>query len=169
MEGLNSPIRLATSTSDGMVWTLRRNCSITPLQLGICFGSLSLLSLVVGLFFWLQGAVLVLPFAALELLALGVAFLIHARHAADRECISVRGGELVVEVERAGRVERSEFVRDWVRIEADRRRGLVEVKGGGRSVRVGRFLRTDLHPLLARELRQAVNGARASLANAPVE
>lgn len=169
MEGLNNPIQLATSTADGMVWTLRRNCSITPIQLGMCFVGLSLVSLVVGLFFWLQGAVLVLPFAALELLALGVAFLIHARHAADRECISVRGGELVVEVERAGRVERSEFVRDWVRIEADRSRGLVEVKGGGRSVRVGRFLRTDLHPLLARELRQAVNGARASLANAPDE
>lgn len=169
MEGLNNPIQLATSTADGMVWTLRRNCSITPIQLGMCFGGLSLVSLVVGLFFWLQGAVLVLPFAALELLALGVAFLIHARHAADRECISVRGGELVVEVERAGRVERSEFVRDWVRIEADRSRGLVEVKGGGRSVRVGRFLRTDLHPLLASELRQAVNGARASLANAPDE
>jgi len=169
VEGFKNPIRLATSTADGLVWTLQRNCSVTPAQLGICFGSLCLLSLVVGLFFWLQGAVLVLPFAALELLALGVAFLIHARHAADRERISVRGGELVVEVERAGRVERSEFVRDWVRIEADRRRGLVEVTGGGRSVRVGRFLRTDLHPLLARELRQAVSGAQVSLANARVE
>ena len=159
MDGSNNPFRLAKATADGLVWTLQRNCSVTPTQLGLCFAFLSLVSSAVGLFFWFHGAVLVLPFAALEWMALATAFLIHARHAADRECISVRGGRLVVEVERAGRVERCEFVRDWVRIEPDRRHGLVEVSGGGRSVRVGRFLRADLHPLLARELRQAVRGA----------
>lgn len=161
MQVLNNPVRLATATAEGQVWTLKRNCSVTPAQLAICFGFLSMVSLTVGLFFWFHGALLVLPFAALELLVLAAAFLIHARHAADRECISVRDGELVVEVERAGRIERSAFVRDWVRIEPDRRHGLLEVKGGGRSVRIGRFLRADLHPLLARELRQAVRDAGA--------
>jgi uncharacterized membrane protein len=120
---------------------------------------LGTVSLSVGLFFWFQGAVLVLPFAALEITALAVAFVIHARHAADREHISVRDGRLFVEVERAGRVERSEFVREWVRIESHRHQGLVEVIGGGRSVYVGRFLRADLRALLARELRQAVRSA----------
>jgi uncharacterized membrane protein len=155
----NNPFRLAKATADGVVWTLQRNCSVTPAQLGLCFAMLSLVSLGVALFFWFHGAVLVLPFAALELLALGTAFLIYARHAADRECISVRGGCLVVEVERAGRVDRCEFVRDWVRVEPDRRSGLVALTAGGRSVCVGRFLRPDLHPVLARELRQAVRGA----------
>jgi uncharacterized membrane protein len=155
----SNAFRLAKASEDGLDWTLQRNCSVTPAQLGLCFVLLGTVSLSVGLFFWFQGAVLVLPFAVLELTALAVAFLVHARHAADRECISVRGGRLVVEVEKAGRVERSEFVREWVRIEPHRHHGLVVVVGGGRSVHVGRFLRADLRPLLARELRQALQGA----------
>jgi uncharacterized membrane protein len=159
MDRSSSSLRLAKVSEDGLDWTLQRNCSVSPAQLGFCFVFLAVISLSVGLFFWFHGAVLVLPFAALELIALAVAFLVHARHAADRERISVRGGRMVVEVERAGRVERCEFVRDWVRVEPQRRNGLVELVGGGRSVHVGRFLRADLRPLLARELRQAVRGA----------
>lgn len=159
MDGCNNPFRLAKATADGLVWTLQRNCSVTPTQLGLCFALLSLVSFAVGLFFWFHGAVLVLPFVALQSVALATAFLIHARHAADRECIRVAGGRLVVELEGAGRVERCEFVCDWVRIEPDRRHGLVALSGGGRSVRVGRFLRADWRPLLARELRQAVRHA----------
>jgi len=160
MDRSKSSLQLAKVSEDGLDWTLQRNCSISPRQLGICFLCLSAVSLAVGLFFWFQGAVLVLPFAVLELVALATAFLFHARHAADREYISVRGGQLVVEVERAGRVERCEFVREWVRIEPQRHHGLVEVTGGGRSVCVGRFLRADLRVLLVQELRQAVRGAR---------
>jgi uncharacterized membrane protein len=157
----NSAFRLAKSSENGLDWTLQRNCSVSPAQLGLCFVFLALVSLSVGLFFWFHGAVLVLPFAALELLALATAFLLHARHAADRERISVRGGQLVVEVERAGRIERCEFVREWVRVEPLRHQGLVEMTCGGRSVSVGRFLRADLRVLLARELRQAVRGVGA--------
>ena len=36
---------------------------------------------------------------------------------------------------------------------------LIEVRGGGQSVQVGRFLRSDLRPLLAREIRLALRGA----------
>jgi uncharacterized membrane protein len=159
MDRSKSSFRLARASQEGLDWTLQRNCSVTPAQLGLCFLFLSALSLAVGLFFWFQGAVFVLPFAALELLALATAFVIHARHAADRERISIRGGQLVVEVEKAGRIQRSEFVREWVRIEPQQRHGLVAVSGGGRSVHVGRFLRADLRLLLARELRQAVRGS----------
>lgn len=158
MDRSSGSLRLAKASEDGLDWTLQRNCSVTPTQLGVCFLCLSAVSLTVALFFWFQGAVLVLPFAALELTALAMAFLIHARHAADRELISVRGGQLVVEVETAGRVERCEFVREWVRIEPQQRHGLVKVMGGGRSVCIGRFLRADLRALLVRELRQAVRG-----------
>jgi len=160
MDRSSRSLQLAKVSEDGWDWTLQRNCSVSPAQLGICFLCLSAVSLTVGLFFWFQGAVLVLPFAVLELMALAIAFLIHARHAADRERISVRGGRLVVEVERAGRIERCEFVREWVRIEPQRHHGLVQVMGGGRSMCVGRFLRADLRALLVRELRQAVRSAR---------
>ena len=65
-------------TADGagqMVWVLRRNCSLTPGQLLAIFCSLAGLSLAFAAFWTSQGAWVVLPFAVVECLALGVAFL----------------------------------------------------------------------------------------------
>ena len=50
-------------------WRLKRNCSLTPQQAGWFFLLLCVLSMSVGLFFWLQGAKLVMLFTALELMA----------------------------------------------------------------------------------------------------
>ena len=149
--------RLATESKDGLHWTLRRNCSVTPTQLAITFGALGALSLTVAVFFWFQGAALVLPFALLELAALATAFVVYARHAADSERVILQGGRLIVELETAGSVRRSEFVREWVRIEPLSSGQLVEVRSGGASVQVGRFLRPELRPVLAREIRQALS------------
>ncbi|MDP1780909.1 MAG: DUF2244 domain-containing protein, partial [Hydrogenophaga sp.] len=137
----------------------KRNCSVTPAQLGYLYASMCILSMGVAAFFWSQGATLVLPFAVLELVAVGAAFLVYARHATDSERISLLEGRLVVEWETAGRSSRCEFAREWVRVEPRPDVGqLIEVRGGGRSVQVGRFLRSDLRPLLAREIRQALRG-----------
>ncbi|MDO8889437.1 MAG: DUF2244 domain-containing protein [Hydrogenophaga sp.] len=142
-----------------MEWSLKRNCSVTPAQLGYLYASMCILSMGVAAFFWSQGATLVLPFAVLELVAVGAAFLVYARHATDSERISLLEGRLVVEWETAGRSSRCEFAREWVRVEPRPDVGqLIEVRGGGRSVQVGRFLRSDLRPLLAREIRQALRG-----------
>lgn len=119
-------------------------------------GALGSVSLTVAGFFWWQGAVLVLPFALLELAALATAFVVYARHAADSERVSLQGGRLIVELETAGRVSRREFVSQWVRIEPLSRGQLVVVRSGGASVQVGRFIRPELRPVLAREIRQAL-------------
>lgn len=153
----SNAFRLATVSADGWQWTLRRNCSVTPAQLAATFVALGGLSLSVAVFFWFQGAVLVLPFAVLELVALATAFVVYARHAADSERVSLLGGCLVVELEIAGRVRRSEFVKGWVRVEPRSRGDLVEFRSGGSSVQVGRYLRPELRPVLAREIRQALN------------
>ena len=151
--------RLASVTADGVHWALRRNCSVTPRQLAAMFVLLSLLSLAVATFFWSQGAWMVLPFSALELLAVAVAFLMYGRHAADGELISLQKGRLVVELEEAGRLTRVEFPGHAVVVDmpADERR-LVSLRGGGRVLEVGRFVRQELRPVLARELRWALSG-----------
>lgn len=160
MSQSNNVFRFATLSESGMEWRLRRNCSVTPAQLGILYASLCVVSLGVAGFFWAQGATLVLPFAALELLAVGTAFLVYARHATDGERVRLAGGWLVVEQESAGRVVRSAFPRDRVRVEPGAMAaGLIEVRGGGQAVSIGRFMRADLRPLLAREIRQALRGA----------
>lgn len=113
----------------------------------------------IATFFYVQGATLVMPFAWAELFAVGIAFLVYARHARDGEKIVLQGSRLVVELETAGRLERAEFNREWVRIEPRGGDGsLIEVSGQGRSVRVGRHLRPELRPALAREIRMALRG-----------
>ncbi|AOW14620.1 hypothetical protein LPB72_05435 [Hydrogenophaga crassostreae] len=145
-------------SEQGPEWLLRRNCSITPGQLGGVFVALAVLSLLVAVFFWFMGATLVLAFTAIELMALATAFLVYARHATDRECIRITGGQLVVEQELAGQTRRCEFARHAVRIEP-RRDGdrLVELRGGGQVVKIGRFLRSELRPALAAEIRRALH------------
>ena len=143
----------------GMQWLLKRNCSVTPSQLLGLFVSLSVVSLGIATFFWFQGATLIMPFAWAELVAVGAAFLVYARHAGDGEKISIEGGQLVVELETAGRLQRAEFNREWVRVEPkDGDGSLIEVSGQGRSIRVGRHLRPELRPALAREIRFALRG-----------
>ena len=152
--------RFATVQGQAIHWFLKRNCSVTPAQLGWLYASLCVVSLAIGTFFWFQGAVLILPFAWLELAAVGLAFFAYARHAADGEHILLQGRRLVVELENAGRLERAEFNRDWVRVEpAANDRSLIEVSGQGRRVAVGRFLRPELRPALAQEIRRALREA----------
>ena len=152
--------RFATVQGQAIHWFLGRNCSVTPAHLGWLYASLCVVTLGIGTFFWFQGAVLILPFAWLELAAVGAAFVVYARHAADREHILLSGRRLVVELEHAGRLQRAEFNRDWVRVEpAVDDLSLIEVSGQGRRVIVGRYLRPELRPQLAREIRRALREA----------
>lgn len=154
-----SVFRFAIRSEQGLEWSLKRNCSVTPAQLGWLYVSLCVVSLGVAVAFWMLGATLVLPFAALELVAVGLAFLAYARHAADSERIRLLDGRLIVELETAGRMKRCEFAREWVWVEPRGDDGLmIEVRGGGQTVKVGRYLRSDLRPELAREIRLALRG-----------
>ncbi len=152
--------RFATVSPQGTLWQLRRNCSLTPRQMALAYGGLCALSFAVAGFFWLQGAWVVMPFAALELLLVGLAFVLYARHAVDGERISLEKDRLVVELETAGRLQRAEFHRASVRVEPrDGDGSLIEVFGDGCTVRVGRFVRADQRPALAREIRLALRAA----------
>ena len=143
----------------GVQWLLNRNCSVTPSQLVGIYISLCVMSMGIAIFFWVQGATLVMPFAFAELLAVGSAFVVYARHARDGEKIILQGRQLVVELQSAGRLQRAEFSREWVRVEPKSGDGsLIEVSGQGQSIRVGRHLRPELRPALAREIRFALRG-----------
>jgi uncharacterized membrane protein len=143
--------------SDAIQWLLKRHCSLKPAQLWWFYFSLCVISMAIAGFFWSQGAKLIMPFAWLELTVVGIAFLVYARHASDRECIVLQGGQLVVELEMAGKLHRAEFNRAWVRVEPRSGNGsLIEVSGQGRSVQVGRHVRPELRPALAREIRFAL-------------
>ena len=124
--------------------------------------SMCALSLCISAFFMWQGAPFVLFFAGLELGVLGVALLMFARHASDREVLTLAGRSLSVEQRSGNRVERTDFTAEWLTVEPAAGQGsLVQLSGEGRTVQVGRFLRPELRPAFARELRRALRLAPA--------
>ena len=148
-------------------WLLKRNCSISPRQLLAAYGLLCAMTLTIAVFFLLQGAPLVLPFAGLELLGLGAAMLLQARHAADRERLELLGGRLSVECRLGETAARVEFQTAGLRVEAgDGGRALIELSGQGRRVAVGRFVRPEQRRALADELRAVL--ARFASAGTPL-
>jgi uncharacterized membrane protein len=138
-------------------WLLRRNCSMTPTQLVAFYLSLCAWSLAIAGAFWWRGATLVLPFAGLELLAVGAALVVYARHTGDRERVVLTPGRLRVECTLGRRTDEVEFAPAWVRVEpAHGDRSLIELSGEGKRIAIGRFVRPELRRALADELRAAL-------------
>lgn len=156
------------SAARALRWRLQRNCSFTPGQLLGAYLLLCALSLAVGVVFLLQGVPFVLGFAGLELLLVGAALLVFARHAADCEELTLVGRSLLVELRHGSRVQRADFSADWLRVEPAAGQGsLVELSGQGLRLRVGRFLRPDQRSAFASELRAAVRRASMPPTAAP--
>ena len=141
----------------GMQWVMKRNCSITPRAMMTAYLAMCAVSLAIAAGFWWYGAKTVLAFAGLELLALGAALALFARHAADCETITLADRELAIEHRCGAGVESARFRAEWVRVEPARGDGsLVEVSGEGRRTCVGRYLRPEWRGQLAQELRLAL-------------
>lgn len=138
-------------------WVLKRNCSITPGQLCAVYAALCLVSLGIALLFAWVGAPFVLAFTGLELLLLGLAFVLHARHAGDREILTLTDSVLSVEQHLGGRLDRAAFSAGWLVVEPAAGQGsLIELSGQGQRLRVGRFLRPEHRAALAQELRHGL-------------
>ncbi len=134
------------------------------------FLALGALSLAVALGFWWLGAPAVLPFAGVELLALGVAFALYARHAGDHEHITLHDGVLHVEHGHGGRVEHTVLRADWVRVHVSRDpKSLLALSGRESQILVGRYVLPQVRLRLATELRQALSAAQCVTPQRPRE
>jgi len=147
----------AAGAEGSVQWLLRRNCSMTPLQLVAFYLSFCAWSLAVAAAFWWRGATLVMPFAGLELIAVGAALVVYSRHAGDRERVVLKPGRLTVECTLGRHTDQIEFAPAWVRVEpAHGDRSLIELSGEGKRIAIGRFVRPELRRALADELRGAL-------------
>ncbi|MEK6426231.1 MAG: DUF2244 domain-containing protein [Burkholderia gladioli] len=136
-----------------MDWLIKRNCSVSPRQFVACYASLAAFSLAIAVLLWWRGAWLVLPFTGVELLAVGVAFAIHARHAVDYERIRLFPHRLLIERMSAEQLTCFEFNPCWVRVEPGASpRDPVRVVSRGQSVVVGQYLAQYRRAQFAREL-----------------
>jgi uncharacterized membrane protein len=144
----------------GFSLTLKRNCSISPAGLLYVFAALSAAALAIGIGFAIAGAWLILPFAGLEVLGMGIAFVLYAKRAADYEKIELAGGRLTVEVTQAEQSCRYELDprRAQVRLEKGEGYGArVLLRGAERELEIGRHLdagsRVEFAAELSRRLR----------------
>ena len=136
----------------GFSLTLKRNCSISPAGLAGVFVALAFVVMAIGAGFAAAGAWLVLPFAGLEVVLLGAAYLMYARRAADYERIVLEAGRLIVEVAQARNTLRYEMEARRVRVflEEDR----VLLRGAGNELELGRHLDAQTRAKFAAELRR---------------
>ncbi|WP_074766245.1 DUF2244 domain-containing protein [Paraburkholderia fungorum] len=135
-------------------WTMKRNCSISPRQFICLYVSLALFSLAIAFMLVLVGAWLVLPFTGIELLAVGIAFAIYARHAVDYERIRLYPNRLVIEQVSAEQLTQFEFNPCWVRIEPGATpRDHIKLVSRGQTIMIGQHLAQYRRAQFADELR----------------
>jgi uncharacterized membrane protein len=150
---------LAQPHGDTLQWCFKRNCAISPSQLAGTFALLCCFSLAVAVFFWAWGVRWIMPFTAIELTAVGAAFVVYGRHATNGERIELRSQQLVIQQEHGGRVAQTVFDRQRVRVEQiPVRGGLIEIREGDRRVRCGHHMRPDLRQHVVQEIRLALKG-----------
>lgn len=155
--------RALGSPAVSWLWELRRNGALTPRQMMLAYALLCALALLVAVGYWWHGVQLVMLLAGIELLVVGMGMLLMARHARDREVITLSGRQMAVEQHVGRTVERTSFRAERVRVEPAAAEGsLVELSGEGRRVRIGRHVRPELRFELAQELRRALRLSRAA-------
>jgi len=136
----------------GFSLILKRNCSISPSGLACVFFALAVVVLAIGTGFAMVGAWLILPFAGLEVVLLGGAFVLQARHATDYERIALERDRLKVEVAEGRRLARYELDASRVRVEVEGSR--VMVRGARESLELGRYLDDASRKVFGAELKK---------------
>ena len=146
---------------------LAPNCSLKPTGAVLFFGSTCLFSLSFALIFVSQGFWPVLPFWALEMLALGLALNASMRRRRYTQTLLITDS-LVSLVTRSRRGDtKQEFARHWakVRLRSPRARlypSRLTIESRGLACEVGSFLTEEERCLLAKRLRGLVGGMNES-------
>jgi uncharacterized membrane protein len=136
-------------------WMLKRNCSLSPRQLGLAYAVLLSMSVTVaGFFLMLYGMWQIFAFTVIEMTAVALAFLCYARHATDHEHVAFADNCLLVERVLAGNVHKIQLELRWIRIASPKsRQDLVNLEARGVSTEVGQFVTAATRQKFAQELR----------------
>jgi len=141
-------------------WLLKRNCSLTPRQLGLSYLLLCAVSFGVAAIWLMRGFWVMLAFSMLEMAGAAVAWFVHARHATDHECVTLTDSWLLVDQVDAGcnRAVRLDARRTRI-IAPDCYGALIRLEAPDAKVAVGRHVWPGRRRQLADELRNALRAA----------
>ena len=146
---------------------LAPNCSLKPAGAVLFFGSICLFSLTFSMFFVVHGFWPVLPFWALEMLALGLALHASMRRAKYTQTVLITDSQISLVTRSRRGAQKQEFARHWtkVRLRSPQRRhgtSQLTIESHGRSYEVGSFLTEEDRCRLAERLRYLVGGMNES-------
>ncbi|HEY2678523.1 MAG TPA: DUF2244 domain-containing protein [Steroidobacteraceae bacterium] len=146
---------------------LAPNCSLNPKGARLFFISTCLFSLVFSLIFVFKGFWPVLPFWALEMLALGLAlrFSMRQRSYTQTVLISDSAVSLVTRTRRG--IAKQEFARHWAKVRLRSPLGRLRpsrltIESSGRAYEVGSFLTEEDRCRLAARLGRLIGGVNES-------
>jgi len=146
---------------------LKPNCSLTPAGARLFFGGTCVFSLAFSMIFVFMGFWPVLPFWALEMLALGLALRASMQRRRYTQTVTITDSQISL-VTRSRRGEATqEFARHWakVRLRTPRTRldpSRLTIESRGRAFEVGSFLTEEERCVLAERLRNLVGGMNES-------
>lgn len=159
----NTPHGASQAEPQSSKWVFRRNCSLSPKQLLQWYLSLCVITLVIAMGFLLAGFWIVLPFAGLELLLVGVAFVIYARHAADYEMIELQPNQLTLVMADGSKLTQLEWSPQWAKLSYNGKyKAPLLFSYKGQQIKIGKFIAEKDKSALHRELKAAL--ARAACA-----
>jgi uncharacterized membrane protein len=142
---------------------LTPNCSLTTRSALIFYLGIVAVSLTVAGGFAFAGYWPILPFAGLELLALGAALRWSLHQGQRRELIRVEDSRVLVQKTGREGERRYEFARPWTHVELVAARTTtwprqLVLRSKGRAVEIGGFLTEDERESLGRRLAEVIPG-----------
>jgi uncharacterized membrane protein len=140
---------------------LHPNCSLTPATALVFYSSICALSLLVALFFVLQGFWPILPFWGLEMAVLGWALLASLKRRHYFQILLITDSLFTVLTHSPLGEQKREFSRHWAKVKLRRPRtnlypSRLVIESHGRALEVGSFLNEDDRRDLAKRLRALV-------------
>lgn len=140
--------------------------SLTPRGFLLLMVTVSGISFVAGLFFYLVGAWPVVGFLGLDVLLIYLAFHVNYRHARLREVVRLTRDDLTVQrINQWGEVKSWRFQPTWLQVLMDdppEHHSQLLLRSHGRTLAIGDFLTPQERLDLARALRRALAKARCA-------
>ena len=140
---------------------IRPNCSLPWRDVVRFYLGMLLVSFSIAIAFAMKGAWLILPFAGLEMLVLGIALYTVARRATNWQEISIHGDRISIIERDSGQEQAQSFQRAWAQVVHERAAingypSRLTIRSHGRSIEVGRCLNEDEKRYLAEQLNRAL-------------
>ena len=112
--------------------------------------------------FFTQGLTLILPFAGLELLALGVVLYISAWRSNIKEVVNVTEEKIRIEIGRNAPEKTYELDKTWAKVVLERSwnnwyPSRLLLRSHGRQIEIGKFLNEQERQCLGAELKKVIN------------